>query len=296
MDLSKYQGYDWGFSQKNPTATTTNTTGNTGTTDTTGTGGTTGTTGKNTGYYNSPDVTGQFASPAGWTQAQDYWTKMLGGGGLAGGGVDWSGPNAQATDIKGWWESQKPIYQTQSEDAIKQAMEQMGFNLGEGMRWSTPAQYQVGDIQQRSMQDLMGQVMGAQMSMEEANKQRALQAALTSGQLGTEASIANMGARNAAAGNLFGAGSAENNFALQLAQMLSGFGQQTENPSWMQNAMQTSPQGATGLPKSYEQNFWDQLGGADFSGLMDLFGNKSGIPKGFGGGGVGVGAGGSAGF
>ncbi len=263
IDLSKYQGYDWGFTQKQPTTqqTSQGQQGQQGQGSQQGGGG----------YYDSSDVTGQFTSPKGWTQAQDYWTKLLGGQGLAGGGMDWSGPNSQATDIKGWWEAREPIYQTQSEDAMKQAMEQMGFNLGEGMRWSTPAQRQIGDIQQRSMQDLMGQVMGAQMGMEESNKARALQAAMTQGQLGTQASIANMGAQGAAAGNLFGAGSAENQFALQLAQMLSGFGQNAENPSWMQNAMQMYPQGATGLPQTYQPNFWEQLGGANWGGL---FGNK----------------------
>ena len=254
IDFSKLQNFDFGYTnQRNPNWKNTEATAD-------------------TSYYNSPDVTGEFKSPKGWTQAQDWWTKMLGGQGLAGGGVDWSGPNAQVTDISKWWEAQKPIYATQSQDAMKQAMEQMGFNLGEGMRWSTPAQRTIADVQQRSLQDLMGQVMGAQMTMEEANKARALQAALTSGQLGTQASIANMGARNQAAENLFGAGSAENQLALQIAQMLSGFGQQTENPAWMQNMMGTYPQGATGLPKTYTPSFWDYLSQADFSGLAGLGG------------------------
>jgi len=239
------------------------------------------------GASGASGVTGDMTLPADWTKASDYWTKLLGGGGGAGAPSIWNdvlsrlkglSATGEPTDISGWWESQKPIYEQQMSDQTKQLLE--GGNLTR-TRWSTPMIRNIADMVQRGQTSLTGQAMGMQMNADEAAKQRILEALGLMGNIGgQQAAMNQFNAQNKmnAAGNLFGAGQGEANLGLNLAQLMNMFDQQQNNPAWLQSALGALGQSGGGYQTQYQPSFWEQLAGAagNIPALIGAFsGNKN---------------------
>jgi len=217
---------------------------------------------------------GGITMPDAWTKAKQYWEAMMGGSNLAGGGLSGEAMTRlrTPTDVSGLWGKYEPLTRRMIDEEQKNAMEQAGMG---GMRQSTVASTQLGDIANKYWQQQAANIMQQEIAAKEAAAGRDLSAELGSGQMGTQASIANMQGRMGAAESLFGAGSAENQLAMGLISMLGGFGQQQENPAWMQWAMQAYPQGMSGMPQTYQPSFWEQMAGS-IPGLMNLFSGQGG--------------------
>lgn len=234
--------------------------------------------------YSGENITGNITMPENWLFATNYLKGLLSGeisgGGGGSGALDLARQRAEQmlgtgepVDISGWWEAQKPLFQQQYEDTMRQMAEEAGLS---GTRWSSVLQRNIADMIRRGETQLMAEAMSRQLAAEEAAKQRVLQVMGLLSQIGSseaQAGMAASGQKLAALRELLGAGQYEAEFPLRLANALAGLGEglygmeqqqygNVYNPPWLQAALNLSGQAMAGLPQTYQPSFWEQLAGA----------------------------------
>jgi len=196
---------------------------------------------------------GKFPFPKEWTEAGDFWSKML--------------ETGMPTSTSDWWKSMQTKAGYDIERAGKEAVEQ--FGLG-GLRHSTPLGQQLGRIGAETTAGIMPEYWRLGMGAEEAARGR---------QMGS-------------AQNLWGAGGDYARLPMEVGERMLGMGGEyqrqqmqamypmmqefqrmlPEQSPWLQYGMQF-PYGNFGQqPQQYQPSFFSQLLGGASSMLPFLLG------------------------
>jgi len=244
------------------------------------------------------DPFGSIAYPQEWTDYGNYLKNFMSGGANIGrpGIWDWTenqirgmGATGMPVDVSGLYGAMKPVSERYLQEQGADLAEQFGVG---GIRYSTPLQASLVRETERMGENMALQQVQAQIAAEEAARGRMMGAyglGLNLGQGDVSLGQANAANRMNALGQYGNYANTMLQFPLQLAQQMSGMGQDWYNQQqsaamggqmnpWLQQALQYSSQ-LGGTPQTYQPSGWTQfLGGLNQISpwLQQLLGNKGG--------------------
>ena len=216
--------------------------------------------------------------PQQWTDAANFYQNIMGGGGVgaspywntAGNTFTQMAQGGMPVDVSGLYGAMLPKTLRTLNDFQKQAAE--GAGVG-GIRYSTPLAHQLTEFSGRLAENMGLSQVQAQISAEEAARQRMLSGAGGLGQLGqmeTNLGLSNLANQMSAAGGLAGVGGAMFNAPMQVANQMFGMGggmmdmqnqqiNQMMNDPYLAMALQMAGQNNQYAPQQYTPGWGTQL-------------------------------------